>query len=208
MIYEPLEGFKSKTFQDVYRAIRYFRDDLHLILLLLSLTACSTALGLLQAWPLAVLVDSALGTPSPASWMHRLFLAPLPEDPIRRIVGLGIMALLLRFAHELIAMARRLLTPRIHYNGLLRVRGDLYRKLQGMNLDYHRSQPMSDSLFRVTTDTLGFQAVLTVMINLLVAAVTLCVIVGLLTGRSGSLTLIALSIAPPLMWVNVVFGRR
>lgn len=208
MIYEPLEGFKSKTFQDVYRAIRYFRDDLHLILLLLSLTACSTALGLLQAWPLAVLVDSALGTPNPDSWMHRLFLAPLPEDPIRRIVGLGIMALLLRFLHELIAMARRLLTPRIHYNGLLRVRGDLYRKLQGMNLDYHRSRPMSDSLFRLTTDTFGLQAVLTVMINLLVAGITLCVIAGLLVGRNADLTLIALSIAPPLMWVNVIFGRR
>jgi ATP-binding cassette, subfamily B, bacterial len=205
---KPLKGFKSKTLEDVYRAIRYFRDDLRLIIFLLSLTACSTALGLLQAWPLAVLVDSALGTSSNDSWMHRLFLAPLPEDPIRRIIGLGIMALLLRFAHELIAMARRLLTPRIHYNGLLRVRGDLYRKLQGMHLDYHRSRPMSDSLFRLTTDTLGFQAVLTVMINLLVAGITLFVIVGLLMGRNGALTLIALSIAPPLMWVNVIFGRR
>ena len=205
---KPIKGFKSQTLQDVYRAIRYFRDDLRLILFLLSLTACSTALGLLQAWPLAVLVDSALGSPSTENWMYRLFLAPLPEDPIRRIIGLGIMALLLRFAHELIAMARRLLTPRIHYNGLLRVRGDLYRKLQGMHLDYHRSRPMSDSLFRLTSDTLGFQAVLTVMINLLVAGITLLVIVGLLMGRNGALTLIALSIAPPLMWVNVVFGRR
>ena len=155
-----------------------------------------------------MLVDSALGTPSTENWMHRLFLAPLPEDPVRRIIGLGIMALLLRFAHEVIAMARRQLTPRIHYNGLLRVRGDLYRKLQGMHLDYHRSRPMSDSLFRLTTDTLGFQAVLTVMINLLVAGITLLVIVGLLMGRNGALTLIALSIAPPLMWVNVIFGRR
>ena len=67
---------------------------------------------------------------------------------------------------------------------------------------------MSDSLFRLTTDTLGFQAVLTVMINLLVAGITLLVIVGLLLGRNGALTLIALSIAPPLMWVNVIFGRR
>jgi ATP-binding cassette, subfamily B, bacterial len=205
---KPLKGFKSKTLEDVYRAIGYFGDDLRLIIFLLSLTACSTALGLLQAWPLAVLVDSALGTPSNDGWMHRLFLAPLPEDPIRRIIGLGLMALLLRFAHELIAVARRLLTPRIHYNGLLRVRGDLYRKLQGMHLDYHRSRPMSDSLFRLTTDTLGFQAVLTVMINLLVAGITLFVIVGLLMGRNGALTLIALSIAPPLMWVNVIFGRR
>ena len=208
MTYKLLKGLKSQTLQDVYRAIRYFQDDLRLIFFLLSLTACSTALGLLQAWPLAVLVDSALGTPSTENWMHRLFLAPLPEDPIRRIIGLGIMALLLRFAHELIAMARRLLSPRIHYNGLLRVLGDLYRKLQGMHLDYHRSRPMSDSLFRLTTDTLGFQAVLTVMINLLVAGITLLVIVGLLMGRNGALTLIALSIAPPLMWINVIFGRR
>jgi ATP-binding cassette, subfamily B, bacterial len=203
-----LKGFKSQTLQDVYRALHYFRDDLGLILFLLSLTACSTALGLLQAWPLAVLVDFALGTPSTYNWMHRLFLAPLPEDPIKRIIGLGIMALILRFAHELIAMTRRLLAPRIHYNGLLRVRGDLYRKLQGMHLDYHRSRPMSDSLFRLTTDTLGFRAVLTVMINLLVAGITLLVIVGLLIGRNGALTLIALSIAPPLMWVNIIFGRR
>ena len=111
---KALNRFKSQTLQDVYRAIRYFRDDLGLILFLLSLTACSTALGLLQAWPLAVLVDSALGTPNTDNWMHQLFLAPLPEDPIKRIIGLAIMALLLRFAHELIAMARRLLTPRIH----------------------------------------------------------------------------------------------
>ena len=46
------------------------------------------------------------------------------------------------------------------------------------------------------------------MINLLVAGITLLVIVGLLMGRNGALTLIDLSIAPPLMWVNVVFGRR
>jgi subfamily B ATP-binding cassette protein MsbA len=78
----PLNGFKLQTLQDVYRAICYFRDDLGLILFLLSLTACSTALGLLQAWPLAVLVDSALGTPSTENWMYRLFLTPLPEDPI------------------------------------------------------------------------------------------------------------------------------
>ena len=67
---------------------------------------------------------------------------------------------------------------------------------------------MSDSLFRLTTDTLGFQAVLTVMINLLVAGITLCVITGLLMGRNAALTVIALSIAPPLIWVNVLFGRR
>src|SRR5919106_4897972 len=203
-----MQGIKNPTIYYVFRCLAYFRDDRPLICLLLLLTAASTLLGLLQAWPLAVLVDSALGSQTADSWMHRVLLASFPDDPVKRIIGLALLALLLRLFQELISMARRLLTPRVHYNGLLRVRCDLYRKLQVMHLDYHRSQPLADSLFRLTTDTLGCQAVLTVVINLAFAVVTLCVIVGLLAIRSVPLTLIALSIAPPLIWVNILFGRR
>jgi ABC-type multidrug transport system fused ATPase/permease subunit len=199
---------ETPTVNQIFRCLAYFRDDRPRIVLLLLLTAAATLLGLVQAWPLAVLVDSALGSQNVDSWMHRLLLAPFPEDPIKRIAGLALMALLLRLIQELISTARRLLAPRVHYNGLLRVRCDLYRKLQLMHLDYHRSQPLADSLFRLTNDTLGCQTVLTVVINLAFAVVTLCVIVGLLATRSVPLTLIALSIAPPLIWVNILFGRR
>ena len=140
--------------------------------------------------------------------MHRLFLSPFPNDPIKRIIGLAVIALLLRLGQELISVARRLLTARVHYNGLLRVRCDLYRKLQALHLDYHRSQPVGDLLFRLTTDTFGFQAVLTVVINLLFAVVSLWILIMLLVVRSVPLTLIALSVAPPLLWLNVIFGRR
>ena len=200
---------KKPTIRHVLRSLSYFKDDRRLISLLLLLTAVSTLLGLFQAWPLAVLVDSAVGPQvTPDGWMHRVLLAPFPDDPVKRIIGLALTALLFRLIQELISMARRLLTSRVHYNGLLRVRCDLYRKLQTLHLGYHRSQPMADSLFRLATDTLGCQAVLTVVINIIFAVVTLCVIVGLLAVRSVPLTLIALSIVPPLVWVNVLFGRR
>lgn len=203
-----LAALETPAIRDARRATSYFRDDLPLIALLLLLTGLATALGLLQAWPLAVLVDSALLSGKADSWMHRLFLAPLPDHPVQRIVGLGLMALLLRLLQELVCMARRLLAPHIHYNGLLRVRGDLYRKLQAMHLDYHRSRPVGDPLFRLTSDALGCQSVLTVIVNAMVAIATLAVIIGLLAARSLSLTLAALAIAPPLIWANVVFGRR
>ena len=163
--------------------------------LLLFLMACSTAIGFLQAWPLAVLIDSALNT-SADTWMHRLFLAPLPEEPIKRIVGLAVIALLLRLGHELIATGLRLVRPRIHYNGLLRVRSDLYRKLQSMHIDYHRSQPIGDSLFRLTNDSLGCQAVLTVITNLLFSVVTIFFVLAALAIRSVPLTLLRLRLPP------------
>src|ERR1043165_446308 len=99
----------TQTGHDIFRSLSYFRKDLPLVCLLLFLMACSTAIGFLQAWPLAVLIDSALNA-SADTWMHRLFLAPLPEEPIRRIVGLAIIALFLRVGHELIATGLRLVS--------------------------------------------------------------------------------------------------
>jgi ABC-type multidrug transport system fused ATPase/permease subunit len=190
------------------RSLAYFRDDHWLIALLLLLIGCSTVAGLLQAWPLAVLVDSAVGPMTGNRLMERLLLIYLPTDATTKIIALALIALLIRLVQELLSIARRLLMSRIQYNGLLRVRCELFRKLQALHLDYHRSTPVGDSLFRLTTDTQACHAVLSVMINVLFAIVTLHVIVGVLSDIHMRLTLIALAVAPALAWVNVYFGRR
>ncbi|MGN6730400.1 MAG: ABC transporter ATP-binding protein [Candidatus Binatia bacterium] len=190
------------------RSLAYFRDDHWLIALLLLLIGCSTVAGLLQAWPLAVLVDSAVGPMTGNRLMERLLLIYLPTDATTKIIALALIALLIRLVQELLSIARRLLMSRIQYNGLLRVRCELFRKLQALHLDYHRSTPVGDSLFRLTTDTQACHAVLSVMINVLFAIITLHVIVGVLSDIHVRLTLIALAVAPALAWVNVYFGRR
>ncbi|MGN6716035.1 MAG: ABC transporter ATP-binding protein [Candidatus Binatia bacterium] len=190
------------------RSLAYFRDDHWLIALLLLLIGCSTVAGLLQAWPLAVLVDSAVGPMTGNRLMERLLLIYLPTDATTKIIALALIALLIRLVQELLSIARRLLMSRIQYNGLLRVRCELFRKLQALHLDYHRSTPVGDSLFRLTTDTQACHAVLSVMINVLFAIITLHVIVGVLSDIHVQLTLIALAGAPALAWVNVYFGRR
>jgi ATP-binding cassette, subfamily B, bacterial len=190
------------------RSLAYFRDDHWLIALLLLLIGCSTVAGLLQAWPLAVLVDSAVGPMTGNRLMERLLLIYLPTDATTKIIALALIALLIRLVQELLSIARRLLMSRIQYNGLLRVRCELFRKLQALHLDYHRSTPVGDSLFRLTTDTQACHAVLSVMVNVLFAIITLHVIVGVLSDIHMRLTLIALAVAPALAWVNVYFGRR
>jgi ABC-type multidrug transport system fused ATPase/permease subunit len=137
-----------------------------------------------------------------------LLLIYLPTDATTKIIALALIALLIRLVQELLSIARRLLMSRIQYNGLLRVRCELFRKLQALHLDYHRSTPVGDSLFRLTTDTQACHAVLSVMINVLFAIITLHVIVGVLSDIHMRLTLIALAVAPALAWVNVYFGRR
>ena len=48
----------------------------------------------------------------------------------------------------------------INYNGLMRVRCDLFRKLQALTWPIHRTQPQGDAIYRLSSDTYGFQAIL------------------------------------------------
>ena len=53
------------------RAISYFTPDWAWIALLVGLIGVSVAVGLLEAWPLAVLIDSVLTAEPKGDWVHR-----------------------------------------------------------------------------------------------------------------------------------------
>jgi ABC-type multidrug transport system fused ATPase/permease subunit len=76
-----------------------------------------------------------------------------------------------------------------------------------MHLGYHRSQPVGDAIYRLTTDAFGCQMVLAVLLNVAFAAVTLTGIVAILMARNAALTAVALMVVPMLIWANVHFGR-
>src|SRR3954452_2422717 len=190
------------------RALSYFRADWPLVGVLLVTIAASTAVGLATAWPMAILIDSVLAAPTKSDWAHRVLLGILPSNPVGRIVGLGVCGLVFKLLQDGLSVAQTIVSNHINYNGLMRVRCELYRKLQSLSLGYHRRRPQGDAIYRVSSDTFGFQTILQVLISTAVACVTLVVMACVLATRSLPLTLAALSIAPPLAVLNVVFGRR
>jgi subfamily B ATP-binding cassette protein MsbA len=190
------------------RAVAYFRQDLPLIGLLLLAIGLSTTVGLFVAWPMALLIDSVLSTPTRHTLIHGLFLTPLPESTLGKIIGLALIGFGLKLAQDLLSVLQTILTNTINYNGLMRVRCDLYRKLQALNLSYHKSQPQGDAIYRLSSDTFGCQTILSVLISATVALVTIIAMACVLMTRSVPLTLLSLSILPPLAIANVVFGRR
>jgi ATP-binding cassette subfamily B protein len=190
------------------RAVSYFRQDWPLVVTLLAVILLSSALGLLFAWPMAILVDSVLGGPAKTGFVHRLFLAPLPDSRLGQIIGLALIALALKLGQELLSVAQAVVANKINYNGLMRVRCDLYRKLQALNLAYHKSRPQGDAIYRLSSDTFACQTILQTLIAAAVACVTLLTMTCVLVCRSVPLTTAALSITPFLAAANVVFGRR
>jgi ABC-type multidrug transport system fused ATPase/permease subunit len=190
------------------RALRYFKPDASLLLSLLTLIGLQTGLGLLGAWPMAILIDSVLTATPRTGGMHDVFLALLPKTQLGQVIGLAAIGLGMKFLGDVLTMGKTLLTARIHYNGLMRIRCDLYRKLQALTLSHHRSMPQGDAIYRLSNDTFGCQTILQTVIATGVAIVMLIVMTVILMMRSVPLTLLALSIAPFLAAANTYYGRR
>jgi len=190
------------------RALGYYRHDLRRIMLHFFTIILQTIIGLLQPFPLAILIDSVV-TPSRSNhWVHRLFFKLVHTDNrLKQIIALAAATLLLRLFQELLSMYQTLLRIRIGYAGLMRVRCDLFRKLQELSAGYHKSQPQGDAIYRVSYDTFGFQTMLSVATGVLLNALTLVTMGWVMLTMNWRLTLIALSIAPLLFWTIKRYGK-
>jgi ATP-binding cassette, subfamily B, bacterial len=197
-----------KSLQSYARAMSYFRADVPLIVLLVTLIAMSVGLGLLQAWPVAVLVDSVLTQTPKNDWAHRLFLAPLPNDRLFQVIGITLIGMLIKIFQDTIWMLRMMLNNRIRYSGTARARHELFAKLQALPLSFHKSRPQGDAIYRVSNDCAGPFGVLDTFLGAATAAVTLTSMTLILFFRNAPLTFFALSITPLLILANRHFGRR
>ena len=191
------------------RSILYFRRDWPWIGLFLVLIVLSIGIGVMQAWPMAVLVDSVLNpVPGQLGWPHRLFLFALPHNRLAQVIGVTLIGMFMKVIQDAIGAAKTMVNNTFTYNGRLRVRGELYRKLQDLHLGYHHSLPQGDAIYRVLNDTLGPDQILGTLLNSAVAGVTLVVMIAIMLSRNIPLTVFALSVTPLLIVTNNYFGKR
>jgi len=153
----------------LFRALRYFRDDLPLIIASLVLIGVSTLAAVLQPFLVAILLALFMDKPS-TRWVERGFFAITrllgiqPHDRMGQIITLAVLAVALRLVQELAAMGQRLINAYIGYHGLMRVPASV-SQAAGIEPGYHKSQPQGDAIYRLSYDTMGFQTILTVLVN-------------------------------------------
>src|SRR5918994_2491073 len=190
------------------RALSYFVADGVRIATLVALIGISVCVGLLEAWPLAGLIDSVLTGQPKGDWVHGLFLSVLPASKVGQIIGLVLMGMGLYIIGYLAWFGRMMINYRLNYQGTTRVRHDLFRKLQHLGLTYHNSHPQGDAIYRLTTDAFGPWGILDTVIGTSVAAVMLVVMTAILLSQDVSLTLAAFTVGPFMLWSNWRFGVR
>ena len=198
----PLSGVRFYA-----RVLSYFVADWPFVLLTIVFILLATLCALLQPIPLALLITQFTGKPS-NEWSYRLISAITPKDPVRGIIALAVITLALRVLQELFTAGKSLANIRVGYSGLMRIRCALFDKLQLLSIAYHKAQPQGDAIYRMGTDVYGFQAILNAIVNsVVVSVVTLIGMAWIMFSMNWRLTLVALSVAPVLVFAHRYFNR-
>src|SRR5215213_2615735 len=205
----PILGYERKpmTATRAYRrAMDFFRADRGKIILSAVLIVFSSLASLLQPFPIMILLDAVL-TNHRWHWAYRAFFKIAPENNVpAQIAVLVALTLSLRLVQELLQMWQGVLKVTVGYNGLVRVRSALFRKLQELSLGYHRSHPQGDAIYRLTQATMGVHGAFTLVQGVFVNAATLLVLTCLMLSMNWRLALVALSIVPLLVWAIRAYG--
>ena len=188
------------------RAFQFFRADTGRMAVVFALVLLNALAGLLKPWPLALLVDSALGDKPLPDWVARLVGA---ADKQTLLLLLALAVLGLHAGQGLISAAQNFLAIQVGLRGLRRVRLEIFACLQRLSLRFHQGAQSGDLIHRAAWDTYSFQTLFQHgVVTAVSAALGLLLMTAVMWRVNVSLTLVALAVLPLLVVVIKFFGRK
>jgi ABC-type multidrug transport system fused ATPase/permease subunit len=194
-----------RRFRQLLRALGYFRPDAGRIALTLGLLLLGIGLNLLKPWPLAILVDSILGSKPYPAWLPDGAQAWGQPAQLTAIIA---AALGLHLVHAAACAGHAYLSIGVGLRGLRRVRDDVFGWLQRLSLRYHHGTEAGDIIFRAGTDTCAFQILfLQGLLTFISATGTLLFMAVAMAQLNLRLAAVAMVAVPILLLSIKVFGR-
>ncbi|HUB97095.1 MAG TPA: ABC transporter ATP-binding protein [Stellaceae bacterium] len=159
--------------------------------------------NLLKPWPLQLVIDHVLGgTPLDLPWLGGMAKGALLVTACLGLVVVSVGAGALELAHNYttIAIGQRMVND---------MRGALYAHLQRLSLAFHSRQKVGDLMYRITSDSFAVQTmIMNGLLPILSAVVLLAGIIAVLLPIDTSLTIVSLTVVPPLFALIAVFNRK
>ncbi len=132
------------------RVLAYYRSFSAATLAGTFFTLVGIALNLLKPWPFKIIVDGVLNH-HPPSWLQ--------QPPARATLLLCAALVVLQLLWGLCNFASNYLFVKVGLQALLRLRTELYARLQRLSLKFHDARRSTDSSFRVAYDSQSIQTI-------------------------------------------------
>lgn len=175
---------------------------------LAAITGESVA-GLLEPWPLKIVLDNVLQGKNQHGWLYK-FIAHSAGSTPRNILFFACGAvLLIALLDAVCSYAEKFLTTNVGQWVAHDLRRTIYTHVQRLSLAYHDQQPTGDLISRVTVDIDAIQSfIVSGLLGILVDALTLIGMIGVMFYINWKFTFIALAVVPPLFFIVYTYTRK
>jgi ABC-type multidrug transport system fused ATPase/permease subunit len=184
--------------------LAYARPYLWQWLIVGVILLASSAVAVLQPWPMQVLIDHVLDNQPREGWMTRL-----PQSKLQLLAWVGSASFTFYVIASLLEAAVSYAWIRVGQRMVYDLTRDLFSVTQRQSLRFHAKHPVGDSMSRIMTDS---WAVYNVVESLLLtpgqAIVTLIAMVVIMSRMDGRLTVVSLIVAPIVSVGNLVLARK
>jgi len=165
--------------------------------------------GLLEPWPLKIVLDDLLQGKNQHSWLHRFILATSGSAPRNILVFACIAVLVIAVTDALCTYTEKYLTTNVGQWVAHDLRRTIYTHVQRLSLAYHDQQPTGDLISRVTVDIDSIQSfIVSGLLSILVDTMTLIGMIIVMFFVNWQFTLIALAVVPPLFFIVNTYTHR
>ncbi|HYM07708.1 MAG TPA: ABC transporter ATP-binding protein [Terriglobales bacterium] len=168
-----------------------------------------TAAGLLEPWPLKVVLDNVLRTKKVPGWLSHTIDTTIGHDPlaILRFAALAVIAIAAFGAIG--SYFEKYTITNVGQRVMHELRRVLYWHIQRLSMDFHDKKRTGDLISTVTTDIDSVQSAITSgVLDTLYYSLTLMGMIAIMLYLDWRFTLIALSVVPALFAVVYTFTKR
>ncbi|HEY5057352.1 MAG TPA: ABC transporter ATP-binding protein [Acidobacteriaceae bacterium] len=196
----------TKKGLDILNLLRPYRRQLWLGLLAI---AGGSAAGLLEPWPLKIVLDNVLHSKSKHGWINALINRTAGTQPLNILVFACCAVLVIALLDAVCSYAEKYITTSVGQWVTHDLRRLIYTQVQRLSLAYHDQQPTGDLISRVTVDIDAIQTfIVSGLLGILVNVITLVGMVVVMLYINWQFALIALSVVPPLFFIVYTYTRR
>jgi len=194
------------------RTLRYFRAYKGQTILAVALMSAGIGLNLLAPWPFKYVVDGILQpeTAPGVAEAHAFITHWFSWTSARgAALTLCVIMALIAVVSGLVNLLSSTLLIKIGLKALLHLRTQLYSCLQSLPLQFHDTRRSSDSSFRVAYDSQSLQTIYNKgFATIFGAVVTLAGALSIMFRMNWPLTLVSMTVIPPLFWAIQHYGER
>jgi ATP-binding cassette subfamily B protein len=198
------EGSKDSPWRYAGVPLPYVRRYKGLAAVSFVLMVLGVVTSLLTPWPLAFLVDSALGTKAAPDWVASLF----GTTPSQKILATVLATITIALLTQVLAVVESYVNTKLEQRVALDFRSDLFDHCQRLSQAFHDERSTGMFMYQINFEAHNAGVIAVAIPALLQSLLTILGIFYITYQLAPPLALLAVAVVPPIYYSTIFYSRR